>query len=296
MIRKRYIVIGGLLAAAGVAAAAVAASGPGRHGGGWHHAGFMGGPMGFDGMMPGPAGAARLARLKALDVNKDGAVSLEEMLSPRAETFQRLDRNGDGVIDKAEAEAAVEETVGYWVKRITRRLDTDKDGKITRDEFTRRAREGFAMMDLDGDGRISDSERPHFMRGRGPDGTGAPSGPGDGQRGMGRRGQDGGAAPKGEPGTLERFLSRFDGRFAVFDKNGDGVIDQAEIAAAQKERAAAISTRMLRRFDRDRDGKVTREEFLAPAKERFVELDMNDDGRITDEDLPPMLRGRGLLR
>ena len=41
---------------------------------------------------------------------------------------------------------------------------------------------------------------------------------------------------------------------------------------------------------------MTKEEFNRFAKERFADLDVDGDGRITDADLPPMMRGRGLLK
>ena len=51
----------------------------------------------------------------------------------------------------------------------------------------------------------------------------------------------------------------------------------------------------MRAFDTDRDGKVTKDEFMATVRSRFAQLDLNNDGRITDEDLPPRLRGRDIL-
>ncbi len=54
--------------------------------------------------------------------------------------------------------------------------------------------------------------------------------------------------------------------------------------------------KMVRRFDQDNDGRVTREEFEKPIRERFAKRDINKDGRITEDDLPPMMRGRGILR
>ncbi len=102
--------------------------------------------------------------------------------------------------------------------------------------------------------------------------------------------------------TEEDFEANARARFGRIDRNGDGVVDAAEIEAAlaqrmgrHERRRERMSERLLRRFDADRDGKVTHEEFVQYISTRFVEFDLNNDGRITDEDLPPAARGRGVL-
>lgn len=104
------------------------------------------------------------------------------------------------------------------------------------------------------------------------------------------------------PRTQEEYDARTRERFARLDRNGDGVIDAAEIEAdfAQRMRRRSgmhehMGQRVLRRFDADRDSKVTKEEFIAGIRNRFAQLDLDNDGKITDADLPPMLRGRGAL-
>ena len=112
--------------------------------------------------------------------------------------------------------------------------------------------------------------------------------------------------------SSEEVDARLRERFARFDSNGDGVLDRSEVEAEftrrQDERRRRLAERfarhdgeqatdrMLRRFDSDGDGKITREEFTARAERRFAELDLNSDGRIDDADLPPMMRGRDVLR
>lgn len=109
--------------------------------------------------------------------------------------------------------------------------------------------------------------------------------------------------------TADEYDTRTRENFARLDKNGDGVIDAAEVEAAMAQRAtqrggwfrgkdaanAGPGADFLRRFG-DKDGKVTKEAFLAEAKRRFGLMDLNNDGRITDDDLPPMMRGKGLLK
>jgi len=102
--------------------------------------------------------------------------------------------------------------------------------------------------------------------------------------------------------TQEEFDTRTRERFARFDVNSDGVIDAEEIGAVLKGRGHRFARigerhkRSIARWDADRDGKATRDEFMAELKKRFAALDLNGDGRITDEDLPPIMRGRDALK
>jgi Ca2+-binding EF-hand superfamily protein len=105
-----------------------------------------------------------------------------------------------------------------------------------------------------------------------------------------------------QPMTEAEFDANTRSRFARLDSNSDGVIDASEIEAALAQRASRHGDRgerrgerLLRRFDADRDGKVTKDEFMKDVAARFAELDLNNDGRITEEDLPPAMRGRGVL-
>ncbi len=111
--------------------------------------------------------------------------------------------------------------------------------------------------------------------------------------------------------TKDAHDTRTRERFAALDKNSDGFIDAAEIEASFTDRqgrggwmrgrggegrqAGQPGQRMLQRFDDNKDGKVTKDEFQAHVKKRFAQMDLNNDGKISDEDLPPMMRGRNVL-
>jgi Ca2+-binding EF-hand superfamily protein len=270
--RKRVILIAGLVLAVGSVAAI---SAPHFRGGHHRHGGVFGDAW------DGP-GQVRLAeRLKEMD--KDGAVTLDEFLAQRARQFPRFDRNGDGVIDQAEFAAASKESSDYWVRRLLKRFDADKDGRISKDEFARARKERFAARDLNDDGRLGLEDMPAGKRERV-------------RQWREERGAEGKDAKEGSRFSLDRLLGRSDRRFARLDKNGDGYIDATDLDAVASSRTAEAQQRFLRRFDADRDGKVTSEEFHRFAKQRFANLDLDDDGRITESDLPPMLRDRGLLR
>src|SRR5262245_32285029 len=174
---KKVLLIAGVLLAAGSIAALSAPhlrGGHMRHGPGGSMLGEGGGGL-F-----GPSPARFGERLKEMDANKDGVITLDEFLARRDPTFAHLDKNKDGVVDRAEFEAAAKESADYWVKRFIRRFDADRDGRISKEEFAKARRERFAMRDLDGDGRIGPEDmgpgpRERFRRwreGRGKDGQG----------------------------------------------------------------------------------------------------------------------------
>ncbi len=47
--------------------------------------------------------------IQKLDTSGDGRVSMDEYLAPTRKAFGRMDRNGDGYIDRAEAQASYDE-------------------------------------------------------------------------------------------------------------------------------------------------------------------------------------------
>jgi len=86
--------------------------------------------------MPGLA-----AKFDQMDVDKDGKISRDEMHGFRMAgkkhqrkhmrmAFKSADRNGDGALDKAEAEAGMPMLAEHFAK-----VDADQDGKVTREEL-----------------------------------------------------------------------------------------------------------------------------------------------------------------
>jgi len=120
-------------------------------------------------------------RQLALDTNTDGKVSLKEFEAKSSPMFEKLDRNGDGTITPKEHKAAKREMFARMdvngdgvlgaedrklrheqMRQMKERgpalLDTDKDGRISRDEFVKTNSPIFSHFDQNGDGKITRKE------------------------------------------------------------------------------------------------------------------------------------------
>jgi Ca2+-binding EF-hand superfamily protein len=248
----------------------------------------------------GPADAERLRRqvdgvLQRLDKDKDGKLTGEEI--PKRGDWMRMDANADGAIDADELAAGFRARGGGRPRGpdLAQRLlamDTDKDGRISKEEWKGRP-EGFARMDTDQDGFLTKSEIEEIakrMRRRG----GWKSGPSDALFRRMDADQDGKL-------TKEEWKLKPD-LFARFDANGDGVITPDEVMPADPRQPGAEgdgSAEFLRRFDRNGDGKIEASEFK--DERRFAAMDRDQDGVLSKTEIEQALdkqdreRGMGFL-
>lgn len=255
------------------------------------------------------AGGAGLARGQAFQ-------------TPPRETFQQLDANGDGVIEKGEVPAKALPAF----ERLLKLGDTDKDGKLQANEFrdlvltmrpnaaaaTKAAGLGvfsgdpmarFKAMDKNGDGKVSRDEFPGrpamFERvDKNKDGVLEASEVKALAESMPKGGTPGGGPAGMQPGA----------RIMAMDKDGDGKVSRAEFSGApavfdrldadkdgsltrdEAARGPQVMMDILRAMDTDGDGKISRDEYRGPA-ERFTQLDADKDGFVTFDEIrnaPPM--------
>jgi len=285
-----------VMSAIGVAAVAREGDGHGRHGG-WHGEGRHHGHWGKHGGRHGKHGAHRLMKLKKLDADGNGEVTLEEFLKPREERFAKLDTDGKGSLGPQALVSREQAELDYRINRMLKRHDANGDGRITKDEFEKPARERFAKRDFNGDGKITDDELPPGKFGRGgrddddrDEARGDDDGPRDEARGEGRRFHRGFGRWWGrgdDARNLDDVLARVSRRFDRRDANKDGAIDKDEIAGRRAERITFEQRRRLHVLDANKDGSVSKDEFLARGQKRFSMLDLNGDGKIAADDLPP---------
>ena len=157
-------------------------------------------------------------------------------------------------------------------QEMYQRLDANRDGKISREEWRGRA-EGFAKMDTNGDGFLTPEEMQagRFQR-----------------DGSARRG------PRAMDQNNDRQIARDEWKgpaeaFDRLDANHDGSITREEFQAGRQH--GRSGKRGLRSMDQNNDSQISREEWKGPA-EMFNRLDSNSDGVITSDEMKAH-RGRG---
>jgi len=99
-------------------------------------------------------------RFDKLDGNHDGVVTLNEYVAAAVAKFKALDAacNGRVTADEIANSPQAHERAEHVAEHIARRLDTNGDGMVSRNEFLAAARQRFAKLDTNGDGFISADE------------------------------------------------------------------------------------------------------------------------------------------
>jgi Ca2+-binding EF-hand superfamily protein len=241
--------------------------------------------------------------MQRADANGDGKVSWAEVreTAPKLsqDRFNKMDRNGDGLLSredvpKAENRAGGNMPQGEQLVAILRRADADGDEKVTKQELQaeapRLARAGFTRLDTNKDGVISEADFAQTEK------QGRPT-----PRAIQRADANGdGLWSYDEIKTVATNLQ--ERVYKSADKDGDGLLNQEELQGLRqradrerKARKAAYAkarkdsvTKMLE-SDANEDGQLTYKE-LAAAKpgyprENFDRNDRNKDGVISKQDV-----------
>jgi Ca2+-binding EF-hand superfamily protein len=158
------------------------------------------------------------AHFSQIDANKDGKVSLAELTASREAWLTKVDTNKDGVATQAEMDVAFQAGRAEHAQKRFEREDANKDGRLTREE-TRMPSAWFERADANKDGALTLAE-------------------------LTQAGKNAGA---------ERHAGPRAGKGGLFDQNGDGKVERAELRSA----AAA----QFARLDKNSDGSLTSDEF-----------------------------------
>lgn len=137
-------------------------------------------------------------RMSHLDTDKDGKVTLAELVQSKQSRLRDFDTNKDGAVTRAEFDAGFQARRTEHINQMFAKQDTNKDGVLSREESSLPAR-WFARVDANNDGKLT---REELSR--------EPARPG---------------AHEGERG----------GMFSKLDTNGDGKVDAAEIKASAEQ-------------------------------------------------------------
>lgn len=87
-----------------------------------------------------------------VDIDRDGIVTVDELVAGRAKNFDAMDTNKDGVL-------TTDDLAGRpALLTMHRILDSDRDGKVTKEQFIGIAKVRFEALDADKNGVVTAGE------------------------------------------------------------------------------------------------------------------------------------------
>lgn len=112
-----------------------------------------------------PADKAQ-AMLTRFDTNKDGVVTMDEVVARADARFMQGDLDKDGKITRAELDTVLSKAPEKKRIKLMKRYDLNQDGAITKAEVEERAKKRFARYDGDKDGKVTKAEAESYITAR----------------------------------------------------------------------------------------------------------------------------------
>lgn len=114
------------------------------------------------GALASPAAARErpdlMEMLQKADANRDGAVTRAEFVEARRTRFAEMDRNRDGCFSDDDLRRIARRRAGDRIGELTAALDSNRDGRLCRDEFVDGPTRLFDIGDRNRDGRLDRRE------------------------------------------------------------------------------------------------------------------------------------------
>ncbi|MCR9139274.1 MAG: calcium-binding protein [Alphaproteobacteria bacterium] len=231
------------------------------------------------------------------DSNEDGVITQEEVDAVVVERFNDLAGDDNTITLEQYRDAWMERSADHQVRGF-QRLDRDGDGAVTKAEYDSASERMFSRLDRDGNGELTRATRN-------ADKSAKRSGQRDGNKsakrsgGHGKKGMRGGSHRGG--GNVAALMERFDVdkdgkitraefdevRAAVFggaDGDSNGSISLSEFATIWQDLNNDRIVRGFQRLDSDGDLKITQEEYAARSNDFVKKHDRNGDGVVTKAD------------
>ena len=188
------------------------------------------------------ASAQDRGQFRGLDRNGDGVITRAEWRG-NAQSFRAHDLNGDKVITREEMRVAENRSGTLWTSQDFGVLDQNSDGRVTRYEW----RSTYGVFDTVDRNRDDVITRAEFLGARQPAGAA-----------YNQYDQDFNVLDRNSDGRVSRYEWRPGyGVFDTVDRNRDDVITRAEFLGAREPAAVAYNPYdQDRRYSQDRDNRA----------------------------------------
>lgn len=104
--------------------------------------------------------AGMINRIAQADADGDGAVTRAELITFRNAQFERMDRNGDGFLSRADAPRFAGRSLpGFDVAGMVEQFDANHDGFVSRAELASGPTPAFDFADRNQDQIVTEAER-----------------------------------------------------------------------------------------------------------------------------------------